>query len=201
VDRAEARIGKGRDGWLVDAEAWFGKDIDKAVIKLEGEGPFGGRVEHLSAQALWSHAIGPYFDLQAGVRADFEPKARGRLVLGVEGLAPYWIHVDAATFLSTKGDITAELEAAHDIRITQKWVLQPRVAAEFALQNIPEEGVGRGLSSASAGLRLGYKIEPNFIPYIGVEYDRAFGRTADYRRGEGERAGELRALIGLRGYF
>lgn len=201
IDRAEARGGQGRDGWLVDGEAWFGGDIDKAVIKLEGEGSFGRRAEQLEVQALWSHAIGPYFDLQAGVRGDFEPKTRGRLVLGVEGLAPYWIHVDAAAFLSTKGEVTARLEAAHDVRITQKLVLQPRIEADLALQNIRSEGIGRGLSSASAGLRLGYKVEPNVIPYVGVDYERAFGRAADYRRAEGVRAGELRAVVGLRGFF
>lgn len=201
IGRAEARLGEDRDGWLVDGEAWFGGDIHKTVVKLEGEGPLGRRAEHLEAQLLWSRAIARYFDFQAGVRADLEPRRRARLVVGVEGLAPYWLHADAAAFLSTRGDITARIEVSHDMRITQKWVLQPRVEADAALQNIADEGIGRGLSSASIGLRLGYALEPNVIPYVGVDYGRAFGRAADYRRREEEKAGELRAVIGLRGFF
>ena len=61
---------------------------------------------------MWSHAIDPWFDLQAGVRYD-SPDTRGP-VLGVQGLAPYWIEVDAAAFLSDQGDLTARIEAEHD---------------------------------------------------------------------------------------
>jgi copper resistance protein B len=63
-------------------------------------------------QALWSHAIDPWFDVQAGVRYDFRPDPRrAYLVLGLQGLAPYWFEVDAAAFLSNKGDVSARVEA------------------------------------------------------------------------------------------
>ena len=69
----------------------------------EGECVFGGTVESAKVQALWSHAIGPFFDLQAGVRYDFAPDSRAHTVLGVQGLAPYMSEVDAAALLSDKG--------------------------------------------------------------------------------------------------
>src|SRR3546814_9021597 len=52
---------------------WYGGDIDKLWIKSQGEGTFGGALESAEVQALWSHAISPWFDLQAGARYDFEP--------------------------------------------------------------------------------------------------------------------------------
>ena len=106
VDRAETRFRKGRDGWALDGEGWVGGDIDKLWVKAEAEGAWGDKPEQAEVQALWSHAIGPFFDLQAGVRADFAPTGRARAVVGVQGLAPYWIEIDAAAFVSTKGDIT-----------------------------------------------------------------------------------------------
>jgi len=200
-DRIEAQARDGRNGYLVDAEGWYGGDIDKLWIKTEIEGDLGGKPEKAEFQALWSHAIGPWFDLQAGVRLDAEPDTRGRLVLGVQGLAPYWIEVDAAAFLSDKGDVTARFEAEHDVRITRKLVLQPRAELDFALQDIPREAIGSGLSTTELGLRLRYEFVPNFAPYIGVNYERAIGATRRFRRAEGEDAGDLSFVAGLRMWF
>ena len=72
----------------------------------------------------------------------------------MQGLAPYWFEIDAAAFLSEKGDLTARFEAEYDQRITNRLILQPRVEFDLAAQDIPEIGVGSGLSSIEAGLRL-----------------------------------------------
>jgi copper resistance protein B len=153
-------------------------------------------------QALWSRAIDPWFDLQTGLRYDFRPDpSRAYLVLGVQGLAPYWFEVDAAAFVSTKGDVSARFEAEYDIRFTQKLILQPRVEVDFALQDVPELGIGSGLSSGEIGARLRYEVRPEFAPYVGVEYERAFDGTARFRRAAGEDRGGVSFLIGLRTWF
>ena len=201
VDQLETRVRSGRDGYFLNAEGWYGGDIDKLWLKTEVEGDFGGKPEQAELQALWSHAIDPWFDLQAGVRVDAEPDTRGRLVLGVQGLAPYWIEVDVAAFLSDKGDVTARAEAEHDVRITQKLVLQPRVELDFALQDIPRERLGSGLASADLGLRLRYEFVPNFAPYVGVSYERAFGDTRRFLRADGDDPDSLNFVVGLRTWF
>jgi copper resistance protein B len=202
VDQLEAKTHNGRDGYAWDAQAWYGGDINKLWIKTEGEGAFGEAVEGAEVQALWSRAIDPWFDLQLGVRHDFRPDPeRTHLVVGVQGLAPYWFEVDAAAFVSNKGDVTARLEAEYDLRITQKFILQPRVELDLSLQDVAEIGIGSGLSSGEIGARLRYEIRPEFAPYVGVEYERAFGRTTDFRRAAGEKAGGLSLLVGLRTWF
>lgn len=199
VDRAETRIGEGRDGYLLDMQAWYGGDLNKLWLKSEVEGPWGAKLEHAEVQALWSHAIGPWFDLQAGARFDPQPGPnRTHLVVGVQGLAPYWWEVEAALFLSKKGDVTARAEAEYDLRITQKLILQPRAEVELSLQDVPELAIGSGLTNASLGLRLRYQISPLVAPYIGVEYDRAFGDTRRFLYDEGEDAGGLKLLAGVR---
>ena len=202
IDRLVARIRDGSNGYAWDAEAWHGGDIDKLWLKTEGEGEFGGAVDSAEVQALWSHAIGPFFDLQAGLRYDIRPRPdRGHVVLGVQGLAPYWFEVDAAAFLSEKGDLTARLEAEYDQRITQRLILQPRVELDLAAQDVPELGIGAGLSTAELGLRLRYQVEPRFAPYVGVAYERAFGDTAAFRRASGEDVGGWNLLLGVRAWF
>ena len=201
IDQAETRVRKGRDGYYVNAEGWYGGDIDKLWLKSEIEGDYGRGTDQLEFQALWSHAIDPWFNLQTGVRFDAEPRTRGRLVLGVEGLAPYWWEVNAAAFVSDKGDVTARAELEHDVRITQKLILQPRAELNFALRDIPKERVGAGLSNLEIGARLRYQFVPNFAPYVGLVYERAVGRSARYVRADGGVPGGLQFTIGLRAWF
>ena len=203
IERLEARIPTegGEDGYLWDAQAFYGGDINRLVIKTEGEGAFGGELEDAEIQALYSRAIGPFFDLQAGVRFDPQPDTRSHLVVGVQGLAPYMFHVDSALFLSDRGDLTARIEGEYDQRITQKLILQPRIEAEFAAQDIPERGIGAGITKIEPGLRLRYEIEREFAPYVGIEYEAKLGETADIARAAGEDAASFKLLIGLRAWF
>src|SRR5690606_5387904 len=159
---------------------------DKLWFKSEGEGAFGGHIESAEVQALWSHAIGPFFDVQAGVRYDFEPDSHAHAVLGVQGLAPYMFEIDAAAFLSDRGDLTASVEAEYDQRITQRLILQPQIEVAVSAQDIPERGIGAGLTSVEAGLRLRYEFAREFAPYVGFGYEAKLGGTADYARLSGE---------------
>ena len=201
LDQLETRVRKGRDGYYVNAEGWYGGDIDKLWLKSEIEGDYGRSANQVEFQALWSHALDPWFNLQTGIRFDAEPRTRGRLVLGVEGLAPYSWEVNAAAFVSDKGDVTARAEAEHDVRITQKLILQPRAELDFALRDISQERVGSGLSNVEFGARLRYQFLPNFAPYVGLVYERAIGRSARFLRADGERPGGLQFTVGLRTWF
>lgn len=202
IDQLEARVQNGRDGYAWDAEAWYGGATDRLWLKSEGEGAFGSNPEQAEVQALWSRALDPWFNLQAGVRYDVRPDPRrGYLVLGIEGLAPYWFGVDGAIFLSNKGDLSARFEGEYDLRITQRLILQPRVDLDFSLQDVPELRIGSGLSSAEGGLRLRYEVVPEFAPYVGVHYGRAFGDTVRFRRAAGEDVGGWSFLVGVRTWF
>lgn len=203
LERLEARIPTegGSEGYLWDAQAFYGGDINRLVIKTEGEGEFGGGIEDAEIQALYSRAIGPFFDLQAGVRFDPEPDTRSHAVIGVQGLAPYMFELDAALFLSDRGDITARIKAEYDQRITQRLILQPRIEAELSAQSIPERGIGAGFTKVEPGLRLRYEIEREFAPYIGIEYEAKTGETADIARAAGEDPDGIKLLIGLRAWF
>ncbi len=202
IDQLEVVTGDGKDGYAWDVQGWYGGDINRLWLKSEGESSFDESPESAEIQALWSHALDPWWNLQTGVRQDFASGPdRTHAVFGVQGLAPYWFEVDSALFLSNKGDLTARFEVEYDQRLTQKLILQPAVELNIAAQDIPELKVGSGLSTAEIGLRLRYQFVPEFAPYIGVQYERAFGDTADFRRAEGDRAGGWNFLIGIRSWF
>lgn len=202
LDLAEVGFQKGRETYRFEGEAFTGGNINRFGVKFEGEGAFGGRLDDLELQALYSRAIAPYWNLQAGVRYDIKPDpSRTYLVAGVEGIAPYWFKVNAATFLSNKGEVRARVEASYDQRITQKLILQPRIEANFSFQDIAAIGVGAGLSDFEAGLRLRYEIKQEFAPYIGVEWRKQTGDTARFARLAGDDPDTLSVVAGVRIWF
>jgi len=201
ADRLELQSA-GEEALVWDAQGWVGKDLDKLWIKSEGEYSFDeDEIEDAEIQALWSHAVSPFWELQAGVRYDLEPKGRTHGVLGVQGLAPYWFEIDAAAFLSHKGDLTARVEAEYDMLLTQVLILQPRVELEASAQDILELGIGGGFTGLDAGVRLRYELKREFAPYIGVEWQKAFGDTADFITADGGDADKIAAVAGIRAWF
>lgn len=202
IERLEAGFGDGEENWLWDVGGWTGGDINRFWWKSEGEGDFDGEIEG-EVQALYSRAVSPFWDFQAGVRQDFREDGENptHLVLGVQGLAPHWWEVDAAAFLSTGGDLTGRVEAEYDQRITQRLILQPRIEVEASASDVPELGLGSGLTHVEAGLRLRYEIAREFAPYVGIEWSRDLGSTADLTHAVGGEPEHTRFVIGLRAWF
>lgn len=202
LSTAEVRPTSGDDAYAWEGEAWYGGDIHRLVVKSEGEGVFGGDLHEAELQGLYSRAIGPYFDLQAGVRHDFKPgPSRTYATIGFEGLAPYWFELEGAAFLSEKGDLSARLEGSYDLRLTQKLILEPRAEVNLSAQDVRELGLGSGVTDAELGLRLRYEIAREFAPYVGVVHTRKFGDTADLARASGEDARETSLVVGIRAWF
>jgi len=190
----------GENGYRWEGEAWFGGDLDRFVIKSEGKG--SEDIEGAEVQALYSRAIGPYTDVQVGLRHDIEPNpSRTFLTLGVEALLPYWFETDAAVFFGERGRVLGRLEGSYDFQLTQRLVLQPRAELNFAAKDDAATGVGSGLSDAELGLRLRYEIQREFAPYVGISWERSFGGTADYARAAGERVEKTSFVIGLRAWY
>ena len=198
VDRLEAPIGDGGSDYAWDVQGWYGGDVDKLWFKSEGEQNFGEAAEEAEVQALWSHAVTAWFDVQAGLRYDWRPEpGRAHLVVGLHGLMPYRFEVDAAAFLSEDGDVSARLEVEYDMLVTQRLVLQPRAEVEAALTDVPEVQVGSGVSHVELGLRLRYEVLPEFAPYAGLQWERQLGQTADLARQAGDPTNELFVVAGV----
>ena len=196
----QARSGGG-DGYRWDGQGWFGGDINRFVVKSEGEGSRREGLDSAEVQGLYSRAVGPYFNLQAGARQDFAPHGRTYATVGFQGLVPYWFDVEGAVFVSTKGEVLGRFESTYDLRLSQRLILQPRVELNLAAQDTRETRTGSGLSNAELGLRLRYEIRREFAPYIGVSYDQKVGKTADYARALGQEPTATSFVVGIRTWF
>jgi copper resistance protein B len=202
VEQFEYRIKDGTESLNWAAQGWIGEDYNKLWFKTEGEAPVGGRAEQAEFQFLYSRLISDFFDVQVGLRQDIKPDPdRSFAVVGLHGLAKYFFETDVAVFVSHKGEVSARAEAELDLRLTQRLVLQPSAEVNLAVQSVAERGIGSGFNDIELGLRLRYEITREFSPYIGVNWERSLGETADLARAEGERADSFALVAGLRFWF
>ena len=187
----------------LDATAWTGGPVHRLWLSADGSAATRGSGSAGSFEALYGRAISPFWDAQIGARVDLVSgsavrETRAGAALALKGLAPGWFELEPTLFVSTDGDLSADLTASYDLYVTQRLVLQPRLEAMVAAQDIPTFGVGRGLSEGSLAFRLRYEFRREFAPYVGVAFERAFGRTADLARAAGEESGESQLVLGLR---
>ena len=181
--------------------AWAGGDIDRFLLRSEGERAHGG-LEPSDAEMLWSHAVEPYWDTTLGARHDFGPGPdRNWAAFGVQGLAPYWFEVEATAYVGDAGRTALRLEVEYELSLTQRLILQPRFELNAYGKDDPAARIGSGLSDAEFGLRLRYEIRREFAPYIGIEQSRRFGRSADFMRAAGLDAEDTYWVVGLRVWY
>lgn len=201
VDKLELRDADDGTALVWDAQAWAGKDLNKLWIKSEGE-QVGNEVEEGDVEVLYSRAIAPFWDLQAGWRHDFRPTpSRDWAAFGVKGLAPYLFEVDATAYAGESGRLAASLDVEYEYMFTQKLILTPELEMNFYSKDDEAVGIGSGLSDMEAGLRLRYEIVREFAPYIGVNWWRTFGSTADYAKAEGGESSDTQFVAGFRLWF
>lgn len=197
-ERANSSYG---NGFSYGAQAWFGRDYDKLVIKAEGD-LVENKVPEARTEVLWGHAFAPFWDTQLGLRSDTGGGPERRwLAFGVQGLAPYWFDVETTAYLGEGGKTALRLSADYDILLTQRLILQPGAELNFYGQRDPERDLGDGLSNATAGIRLRYEFSRQFAPYLGVEWKGKYGSTADIARSAGEPVQEVRWIGGVRFWF
>ena len=160
-----------------DTFIYAGYDLNKVYLYSEGEKPKNSKVQSEN-QLVYSRAISPYWDIQAGIGYDKSESAdQTWAVLGVQGLAPYFFETRAVIMLADDGNIGLRTEAEYEALLTQKLILTPSVALDAYTKNNYEMGIGSGLSNLTLGARLRYEIKREFAPYIGVEWNKNLGNT------------------------
>lgn len=201
IDQLEWRDTNGSNPIALEAQAWVGRDRHKLWIKTEIE-KRNSTTEEAEVQALFSRALAPFWDIQAGVRHDSKPSpTRNWGVLGLQGLAPYNFELDTALFIGDSGDTAARFKAEYELLFTQRLILSPSMEINWYGQQDLQTGRGAGLADAQAGLRLRYEIRREFAPYLGVNWNRKFGATADIAEAAGEAASDNQWVMGLRVWF
>ncbi len=199
LERLEWQLGDGSFAW--DANAWYGGDIDKLWFEAEGE---RNRevTDESRVELAWDRIVNRWWSLRAGVRHDGgRGPARDWLGVGVAGLAPGFLEVEASVYYGEGGRSALRLTTQRDLLLTQRLVMQPEMELAAYGRDDPEKLIGAGLSDLKLGLRIRYEWRREIAPYLGVRWVSHFGDSADFRRAAGEDADEWQWLAGIRAWF
>jgi copper resistance protein B len=201
LDQLEWQGSEGADRVSVDSRGWIGGDRDRLWFRAEGDGD-GSRAGEAHAHFLYGRHFSRWWDVVAGVRQDFRPgTAQAWAAFGVQGLAPYWVEIEATAYVGASGRTQARVEVEYELLLTNRLVLQPLVEMEISGKSDPERGVGAGLSTTDAGFRVRYEWRREFAPYAGVTWSQKRGGTASFAEAAGEDSGGARFVTGLRLWF
>jgi len=201
LDQFEVGGGNGENPIAWEGGFWIGKDLNKLWFKTEGE-RVSGETEETESQLLLSHAVSAFWDLQVGWRHDTVPgESRDYATIGIQGLAPYYFETDASLSFGENDQIKLNAAFEYEMMLTQKLILSPEVEINAYSKDDLEMGVRSGFSDIEAGLRLRYEIRREFAPYIGVNWTKQLGNTADLARDEGEDTSETLLVLGIRAWF
>ncbi|MDD1959681.1 copper resistance protein B [Pseudomonas sp. 39004] len=181
-----------------NASAWVGGDIDRLWLRSEGEHE-QGQTHKAELQALWGHAISPWWELVGGLRQDFKPASgQAWAAFGIQGTPLYGVELEATAYAGERQQTALRLEAAYAMLLTNRWILEPTLEANFFGRNDGGREQGTGLADSEVGLRLRYEISRGFAPYLGVSFNRLHGNRADQAREDGEDTGQTRLVAGIR---
>ncbi len=201
LDRLEAWNANPGTGFEWEGQGWIGTDLNRLWLRSEG-GQVAGKLESADLEVLYGHSVATWWDVVTGIRHDFKPGAsQDFAAFGVMGLAPYKFEVQATAYIGQGGQTAARFEAEYETLLTNRLILQSLVEVNLYGKNDERRGIGSGLSTIEAGLRLRYEVTRKFAPYIGVVRERAFGRTADLLQLDGKDINDTRVVAGLRLWF
>ena len=201
IDRLETWNADQGIGVEWEGQSWIGTDLNRLWLRSEGE-RIDGRTESADLEVLYGRSVATWWDVVAGVRHDFKQGgSQDFAAIGVMGMAPYKFEVEATAYLGQSGQTAARFEVEYETLLTNRLILQPLFEVNLYGKDDPCRGIGSGLSTVEAGLRLRYEFTRQFAPYIGVVRERAFGGTADLRRADNEGIDDTRIVAGLRIWF
>ena len=203
AEQFEIRSLDGENALVWDFDVLVGTDELKFVWRSEAEmGTSTENFEGLENQLRLQIPIANFFDAVIGVRASTPEGGidRYNAILGVKGLAPQWFEIDADLFISKYPFF--RFEAEYEALLTNRVILVPSIEVNMPLKDDVALNQASGGATIEVGARLSYDLIDRAVsPYIGVNYEKAFGGTADMMRTAGEETEEFSFVVGTRLLF
>ncbi|ESK56255.1 copper resistance protein B [Acinetobacter tjernbergiae] len=164
----------GRGSASTELKTWVGSDENKIFIKAHVEKAESEQTQ-TEAMLLYSRHIADFWDVQAGVRYQYQPeqkhdKNQWDTVLGLHGLAPYFFETEAYLYAAQDQRWQLSLETTRDVLFTQKLIAQPYLNVDVVLSDESNYAANSGLSKLQTGVQTRYEISKKVMPFIDIAY-------------------------------
>ncbi len=174
---AIGRTDNSEDFLTTDYHGWLGNDDHKLFVMGELE-----RLDHETEATefwfLYSRKVSEFWDLQFGWRYDSQPFSHHYLVVGFDGLAPFFIDTGLYASLSKDGDLMIRLHQRRDFLLSNTLILTPYLEIDASTKAVPERDLASGFGVGEFGIRLGYHANKKIAPYLDLRYERNFSDLA-----------------------
>ena len=169
--------------------AWksrIGTDEQQLKLALELERP-ESESSHFSTQLLYSQMLSDFWNVDIGagyIEEQFHDASskqtdkRWQALLGVQGLAVYFIETEAYITLAADQFYALNLQVEREFLFTQRWHLSPFIDLEYVLQDKGRYAKATGLSTWSIGSDLRYEWNKQVVPFVRVQYREQAERVA-----------------------
>jgi copper resistance protein B len=202
LDRVEVTQDGGKTGLGLRSVSWLGTDSNRVVLKLDSSNT---QLEQntLTTGLAWRKPLSTFWNYDLGVQNDHENGKPNQswLMANINGIAPYWFNLDGTVLLGKSGLVGVVFDGSYDLRITQRLILDPSLSVKLYNKDDPDQEIGQGLSNGSVGLRLRYEVMRTFAPYVSVEENRYFGRTANFYKIKDGTSNDTIVSVGVRSWF
>jgi len=161
-----------------DTQADWGNDINKLALRYKGE-QVDGDTSESSLQLVGAHAFSTFWDVHYGI-ADQTwlqmGESRRSVVVGVAGLAPYFLHVESHVYLGPSS------QARWTFDIEKEWLISQRLSVATSLEGLASlkrdisNNLDSGANRLEWSLSLQYQIARELVPYVSLRREQWFGK-------------------------
>lgn len=185
-----------------EADAWYGSDEKRLVIKTEGRVDTEGDndIDSLTSLSYWQ-PTSTFWNTHVGVAYD-TVMDDAALMLGIEGTAPYFIETTANSYWYSNGQVRLNAGAEYEWRLSQHWVVIPEAEITAFVKDDDKQHIVRGFNELEAKVRLTYEtLNRQVAPYVGVSYETALGANRGQHRAHGKSVDSSSVIAGLSFWF
>lgn len=184
--------------YTLTAKAMFGPDFNKLQLYMNDAEMEKGVVDEADLDVFYWHLVDQFWAVKGGINYFYRPskKPYWQPGIGLEGLMPYFIAVDARGYYRA-GSAKLDLELSRDTQLTNNFFIRLALRGIAATNTVAQDEIGNGLNQARFILTPYLRVMPGLNVFAEYERQRYYGRTSELVRADGESVTENTYTVGV----
>lgn len=176
----------------------YGPDYNKLELFANDAEIENGSISQADLDIFYWHQLYQFWAVKGGFNYFYRPAAKPywQPGVGVEGLMPYFIDVDARGYVYS-GSAKLDIDIDRDTQITNNFFIGLELRSILASKTVTSAQIGSGLNQMQYTLRPFYRLMPGLDVFAEYEIDQYFGAYRTLQRNAGHGTGENSFTLGL----